>query len=83
MNKLVQIENVVVVEQAEIAGECVGFLLGAAMGAKIISSAFWWLGPVATPVTVASGIFLGGTVGAIGGGNLGKVVVSQFNMCHH
>jgi hypothetical protein len=40
---------------------------------------FWWLGPVAAPVAIVSSILVGGTVGAVGGGNLGKVIASQLN----
>lgn len=79
MNRFVNIENVVVMKQGEIAGACGGFLLGAAVSAKIGSSTFWWLGPVVAPVAIASGILVGGTVGAIGGSNLGKVIASQLN----
>ena len=79
MNRFVNIENVVVMGQAETAGACAGFLIGAAAGAKISSSTFWWLGPVATPVVIVSSMLVGGTVGAVGGGNLGKVIVSQLN----
>jgi len=75
MTKLVNVQNVVV-EPAEIAGACAGFLAGAVIGTKVATT-FWWLGPVAYPVAIAGGIFVGGTVGAVGGGNLGKVIASQ------
>lgn len=75
MGRFVNIDNIVVIEQAETAGACVGFLLGAATGARI-GLDYWWLGPVAIPITVGS-ILVGGTVGAVGGSNLGKLIVSQ------
>ncbi len=77
MNQLVHVKNGGVSEQAEKAGACGGFLLGALAGASV-SSKFWWLGPVA-PVAIAGSILLGGAVGALGGGSLGKVVASQLD----
>jgi hypothetical protein len=71
MTTRVNVQNVVV-EPAVTAGACAGFLAGAVIGTKVATT-FWWLGPVAYPVA----IFVGGTVGAVGGGNLGKVIASQ------
>jgi hypothetical protein len=76
MASFVSISNTTVSEQSETAGACGGFLLGAATGARI-ASAFWWLGPVATPVVIMTGIVVGGTVGAVGGSNLGEVIASK------
>lgn len=80
MHKFVNIENVVVMEQAELAGACSGFLFGVAVGAKVGSRIVWWLGPTTAPAAIASSMLIGGTVGAVGGSNLGKVVVSQLNV---
>ena len=79
MSKFVNIENVVVIEQTEVAGACAGFLLGAATGAKI-GSTFWWSGPIVSSVTLAGSILVGGTIGVVGGSNLGKAIGSQINI---
>lgn len=79
MGKFVNIQNVAVLEPGEIAGICGGLLVGATVGAKIGFEHSWYLGPVVAPVAVASGIFIGGTVGAVGGGNLAKAIASQLN----
>jgi phage tail tape-measure protein len=77
-NRYFNVENTTVVEQAETAGACAGFIAGAAAGAKIASN-FWWLGPVAYPTAIIGGTLTGGAIGAIGGANLGKAIVIQMN----
>jgi hypothetical protein len=75
--KLVNIENTTISEKAETAGACVGFLTGAAVGAKIASTGSWWLGPVGVPIAVASGALIGGVIGAEGGRSLGSIIATQ------
>jgi len=79
MRKHVNVENIVVSEQAEAAGTCGGFLLGATTGAKIGTSTFWCFGPVAAPIVLVSSVVFGGIVGAVGGSNLGGVIASKIN----
>jgi len=79
MNRYFNVENTTVVEQAETAGACAGFITGAAVGAKVASSTFWWLGPVAYPTTIIGSTLVLGAIGAIGGANLGKAIITQMN----
>ena len=79
MNRYFNVENTTVVEQAETAGACAGFIAGVAAGAKISSSTFWWLGPIAYPATIIGSTLAGGAIGAVGGANLGKAIATQIN----
>ena len=62
----------------ENAGKCAGTLTGAAFGAKVTASTFWWLGP-AYPVAVAGGALVGSVLGFFTGKNLGEACDKKYS----